>query len=248
MKTDYRTYRLTVKDRLTYGAAGLGIAAAISFSFYRSFLLFLVFGPAAALLLPVLMKKKLREKRRQKLLSEFLQALSVLSGYMSAGLSVENAMKETSLQLEKLLGKKSLMARECAAMVKGISVNEKTSDLFRDLGERSGDPEIRNFAEVFSLAEHSGGSTAKIIARTSGILREKAAVNEEIRTQTAARRYEQKLMNVMPFGIIGYLSAASPGFLDVMYETAAGRILMTLCLLLCLGAWVLSDRLMDIET
>lgn len=95
MRTDYRTYRLTVKDRLTYGAAGLGIAAAISFSFYRSFLLFLVFGPAAALLLPVLMKKKLREKRRQKLLSEFLQALSVLSGYMSAGLSVENAMKET---------------------------------------------------------------------------------------------------------------------------------------------------------
>ena len=55
-------------------------------------------------------------------------------------------------------------------------------------------------------------------------------------------------MNVMPFGIIGYLSAASPGFLDVMYETAAGRIIMTLCLLLCLGAWLLSDRLMDIET
>lgn len=248
MKTDYRKYRLTARDRLIYGGAGLLMSAAVSFAFYRSVIVSAVLGPAACFLLPLLARKKLAERRREKLTEEFLQALSVLSGYLSAGLSVENAFRETAVQLEKLSGRKSLMAAEFRQIVNGIALNEEPSKLLLDLSERSGSRDLRNFAEVFSLAESSGGSTAKIIARTLSVLREKAAVNAEIRTMTAARRYEQKLMNVMPFGIICYLSASSPGFLDVMYQTAAGRIVMTAGLLLSLGAFVVSDRLLSIRT
>ena len=246
MKTDSRRYILTPRDRILYGAAGLAGAAAVSFAFYRSLPVFLVIGPAAAIGAPYPARKKLMEKRKEKLTAEFLQTLSILSGYLAAGLSTENAFRETERQLEKLLGKKSLMTGECRRIAAGLSVNENASELLGDLAERSGSRDIRNFAEVFAIAERAGGSTAKIIARTAGILREKAAVSEEIRTQTASRRYEQKLMNVMPFGIILYLSAASPGFLDVMYETAAGRIVMTVSLLLGIGAWLLSDRLLEI--
>lgn len=248
MKTDYRTYRLTVRDRTLYGLLGLAAAAAVSVFFYRSIWVFLVLGPAAFFLVPRLMRKKLGEARRKKLLSEFLQMLSILSGYLTAGLSVANAYGETFLQLEKLLGKNAIMTREMKNIAGRISMNESPADLFCDLADRSGIRDLANFSEVFLLAERSGGSMAKIIADTTGILKEKAAVSEEIRTQTSSRRYEQKLMNFMPFLVIGYLTAASPGFLDVMYETAAGRILMSGGLLLCIGALVLSDRFLEIET
>lgn len=248
MKTDYRKYVLTPKDRLLYGAAGLGIGAAVAFTFYRSLAVFLVLGPLSAVVFPYLMRNRLSEKRKEKLLSEFVQSLSVFSGYLNAGLSVENAFHETALELEKLLGKRSFMAKEFRQIAGRIAMNESAAGLLLEFAERSDSREIMNFAEVFALAERSGGSLAKIIAKTSGILKEKEAVQSEIRTQTASRRYEQKIMNGMPFGIILYLSAASPGFLDVMYETAAGRIVMTACLLLCIGALLLSERMLRIET
>ncbi len=42
---------------------------------------------------------------------------------------------------------------------------------------------------------------------------------------TAARVFEQKIMNGIPFGIILYIDFTSPGFFQSMYQTWLGRIL-----------------------
>ena len=72
-------------------------------------------------------------------------------------------------------------------------------------------------------------------------------MTEEIRNLTASRRYEQNIMNFLPFGMIIYIRLTSPGFLDVMYGTAGGRILMSCGLLLLLGARLLSRHILDIR-
>ena len=51
----------------------------------------------------------------------------------------------------------------------------------------------------------------------------------------------------MPFGIILYIDLSSGGFFEVMYSTAAGRLIMTVCLLVYLAACLLSERIMDIR-
>ena len=63
---------------------------------------------------------------------------------------------------------------------------------------------------------------------------------------TAAKRYEQSFMNVLPFLIILYIDITSDGFLDVMYQTLTGRIIMTVCLLLIgISCWF-SGRILNI--
>ena len=65
----------------------------------------------------------------------------------------------------------------------------------------------------------------------------------------AAKRYEQRVMNLVPFLIILYMNFSSPEFFRTLYTTVLGRITMTLCL--CLLLYVLSvwlaGRIMDIE-
>lgn len=75
---------------------------------------------------------------------------------------------------------------------------------------------------VFAAAKRSGGELTDIISQTAGIIRDKIQVQEEIHTMTAARVFEQKIMNGIPFGIILYIDLTSPGFFQTMYHTWLG--------------------------
>ena len=63
----------------------------------------------------------------------------------------------------------------------------------------------------------------------------------------AAKRLEQRIMNVIPLGILLFVNFTSPGFLDVMYTGLSGRMIMTVFLLVYAGAYLLSGKIVDIR-
>lgn len=209
--------------------------------------MFLVLALPAFLLYPLLRKEKLKERMLWQLTVEFKDAIWLVSGYLSAGLSVENACEKTNAELIKIFGEKAMIAEEFTAIVRGLRLNKPIELLLTDFADRSGLPDIRNFSEVFAIAKRSGGNLSEIIERTTGMIRDKTSVAEEIRNLTASRRYEQNIMNILPFCMIIYIRMTSPGFLDVMYTTIPGRIIMTLGLLLMLAGKKLSERILDIQ-
>ena len=72
-------------------------------------------------------------------------------------------------------------------------------------------------------------------------------IHEDILTMNASKRYEQKVMNMIPFGIILYMNFSSPEFLSTLYTTLLGRITMTGCLAVYILAIYLAERIMRIE-
>lgn len=243
----YTRYELSLKDRLREGAKGIGAAAVIAYTFYRSMILFLLLGPLAAIAFPLLMKTKLKDKRLWELKLQFKEAIWMLSGYLSAGLSVENAFATVLPELHRLYGERSMMAVEFGTIVRGVRLNKPIEPLLHDFAQRSGLPEIRSFAEVFAIAKRSGGSLKEIIERTGSIIRDETEVSVEIRNLTASRRYEQRIMNLLPFGIIIYINVTSGGFMTVMYESLRGRLIMTFCLGLIALSYYLSQKILDIR-
>ena len=87
----------------------------------------------------------------------------------------------------------------------------------------------------------------ELIGQTAGIIRDKIQVQEEIHTMTAAKVLEQQVMSAVPFLIVLYIDLTSPGFFDSMYETEAGRLVMTCCLGTYGAAVILAGRILDIE-
>ncbi|MDO4489134.1 MAG: type II secretion system protein F [Eubacteriales bacterium] len=244
---DYSEYILTPKDRLTYGLAGVAGAAVVARIFYKSLMVFIILAPVFAVILPRLMRKSLKEKRLGRLSSEFKEAMSIVNGYLSAGYSVENAFSAAISPIKNQFGRDSVILPEFVLIVKGLKINKPIEEMLGDFARRSGSTDIKSFAEVFQAARHYGGNMAKIIEKTTGVIREKMTIMEEIKTITAAKKYEQKIMTVMPLCIVLYLDIATPGFLDVMYESLPGRVVMTLCLAASVGAYMLSMKLLDIK-
>lgn len=220
--------------------------ALVSYTFYQSKLVFLAALPVC-LIYPFLIRKTLVEKRRQLLLDQFKEALSTLSSFLSAGYSTENAFRVSVQELKHMYSEDALIVREFVHFTKGMDLNKPLEDMLSDFAYRSGLDDVSNFAEIFIAAKKNGGNLVQIIAHTSGIIRDKVQIMEDIKTLNASKQYEQKVMNLIPFVIIIYMNLSSPDFFMTLYTQTLGRVTMTVCLLLYCLAVYLANRIMDIE-
>lgn len=242
----YNDYRLDKKEWLIAAGKGMLLGAAIAHTFYRSAAALVVIVPAA-LIYPLYEKKRLQKKRLADLTREFQESTQVIAAALGAGYSIENAFTISTKELTLLLGEDGLMVKEMKRMETQIRNNISVEAVLLEFGQRSGVDDIQNFGQVFAAAKRSGGQLAEILRNTAEVLREKARIREEIQTLTAAKRFEQRIMNLFPFFIIWYMKLTSPGFLDCMYQTTLGRIVMSICLILYLTAFVAAEKILDFE-
>ena len=87
----------------------------------------------------------------------------------------------------------------------------------------------------------------EVMERCVCVIEEKLVTEREIQVLISAREMEQKIMNVVPFGILLYISVTSKGFFDVLYHNLAGVCIMTVCLAVYVGAVILSSKIVNIE-
>ena len=61
------------------------------------------------------------------------------------------------------------------------------------------------------------------------------------------KKYEQRIMSLVPVGVMAYMSITSEGFFDVLYHNGLGIIIMSFCLLVYGVAVYLGEHLTRIE-
>ena len=243
---DYGKYRLSLWEWLMYGALGVSICGIAAYIFYRNLAAFLVLMPFG-ILFPLSQKERLKKKRLRRLSLEFKDGIQMLASYLGAGYSLENAVAMSAVELKSLYGPKGMVAAEFQELADRNRINRPVEEGLLDLGERSGLEDAYNFAQVIAAAKRRGGGMVDLIGQTAGIIRDKIQVQEEIHTMTAAKVLEQQVMSTVPFLIVVYINFTSPGFFDIMYETLAGRAVMTCCLAVYITAVILAMRILDIE-
>lgn len=85
------------------------------------------------------------------------------------------------------------------------------------------------------------------VNKAAAIIGEKINIEREIKTMVTQKKYEGRIITMMPVVIILFLQMMSPDYLEVMYTTAAGRILMSLALGAIVFAYWMIERITDIE-
>ena len=243
---DYGRYSFRKKEILINGVKGIGAAALLSWFFYHSFWAMLPLSPIVFFSFRE-MEKELIRKQQQQLADQFKDAILSVAAGLQAGYSIENAFLEAGRDMERLYGADSLMAKEIRYMKKGLRNHVPLEILLVDLGRRSKEADMEDFAQVFAIAKRSGGNLNAIIRRSAAITGEKIEVKREIRTLLSSRRYEQRIMNMVPFLIMAYLQLTSKGFFDCLYFNTAGILIMTGCLALYLAAFLRSRKMIEIE-
>lgn len=245
MKTDYRNYKLSLPELIEGFFVFLIAAIGISYLFYNSLLPVLFMLPLSVYAMKLFKESKC-EKRKKKLYEEFKDMVQSLSAGMEAGYSFEKAFDGAYEEMVRLHGEGSFIADELKVIIMGIKLNENAEKLLLDFGERSGIQDISDFSQIITVAKRTGGNMIKIMKRTSDNISRKLEVENEIDTLITAKKYEQQIMTVMPFLIICYLRIANDGYIDILYQGAGGRIIMTVCLAACAVSFIWGRKIVNI--
>ena len=188
----------------------------------------------------------LREKRKYRLCVEFREAILAVASSLNAGYSIENAFRESLNEIERLYGRNSDMYRELKTMIAKMSMNASIEELLDDFADRSDCEDISTFCQVFVFAKRGGGDFGHIIRKTADRMGEKLQLKSDIDTELSSKKYESRVMNIMPLFIIGYVRFSTPDYFNVLYHNLTGVLIMTAALAVYAAAYMLGEKIMNI--
>ena len=137
--------------------------------------------------------------------------------------------------------------KEVQIIKRGIDNNIDIIGLIEDFAFRSGIEEIESFAGILAVGRKSGGNLSSNMESYVRVIEEKTGVMQEIDTMISARRFEQRIMNVIPFLIIFYVELTNKGFFAVLYHNIFGNLVMTITMAIYILSVYLSDKIIDIR-
>lgn len=192
-------------------------------------------------------KKILIRKYKDKLNSQFKDALISLSSALRAGFSSENALVESYKEMVIVYGATAPICNEMKIMINQMSLGTPLESVFGQFAKRTEIEDIETFSSVFNIAKRSGGDLVEIIKKTADDIASKIDTRNEISVLISSKKLEQNIMSVMPLAIILYVQFTSKGMLDCLYGNLKGVLIMSACLAVYAAAYFLSRKIMDIE-
>lgn len=246
VKADYNDYKLKINEIILYGAEGIALIILISYVFYRSFLAVVLLLPTVLLFLEYKRRSRIKSEK-EKLTLQFREMMHSVIAALQAGYSVENAFEHSYDDLILLYGKNEIIPKEIEVINRNLRNNHNLEEVLTDLADRTHVKDIADFAEVFRIAKRSGGDLTAILGNTAETISDRIEVRREIAVGISDKKMEQKIMDMVPFGIIFYIDATSPGFFDPLYHNLLGVALMTVMLAIYVFAFLLGEKILDIR-
>lgn len=193
------------------------------------------------------LKKECIERKQTEFLLQFKEMIQGISSALHVGYSIENAVRETQKELLLLYSEDEMITKELEFMVQQIRVNVPAEQVFEEFAERTMLEDVKNFSGVFKAAKRSGGDMIAIIRNTADQIGDKIDVRREIETILAAKQYEFKVMSIVPYGIIAYMTLSFSEFMDKLYGNILGIGVMSGCLCIYTAAYAIGVKLVKIE-
>ena len=238
--------RLNMKEKIVCMTVFALLSLSAAWLFYDDLPAALIFTP---LMFPFLKAVSVIKRKRceHELAGQFLRMLTSVSTSLCAGISPENAFVLAKSDMEKLYGNRSEIVRQLLVINSKVAMGVRLETALSDLAKRIRIPEIYDFSVVFGVAKEKGGDYAAVISSCTQMMEDKRASEEEARVMIRARQYEQRVMCIIPPGILLYLRLSSGSFINVLYHNVLGITVMTACLVIYVIAVCLAEKIGDVS-
>ena len=209
---------------------------------------------AAAFLSPYLIlwyreqREKREKKKRQRFKQEGKDFFQSFMNCLEAGYSLEESIPVIIEEMSMLYAdRQSMILSELVVMERKLQMNQAFDTIFYEFARKSRNEDFIQFSFVLKTAKKRGGNLIRILEETIRTIHQKNQVEHEIETILSGRVFEKNIMQMIPMFLICYLKIFSPSYLEIMYDTLAGRVCMGISLIIMYAAGRLADRIVEIE-
>lgn len=179
---------------------------------------------AAGWWLPLLHLKILTSRRMALFSDDLPEALDLIVRGIRAGLPLLECFKLAASEWRDPLKSEFLQ------MINDMGVGLSIRDAVARFAERVPLQETKLLAIVIAIQSQSGGNLSEVLTGLADLLRERAKLYAKMRAMSSEARTSAWIIGSIPVLLVGAVSILSPGFLDPLFETQAGHIVIGACI------------------
>lgn len=170
----------------------------------------------------------LRRRRQNNFLNDFADAIDVMVRGLKAGLPVSEAMKIIASESGPPVGPEFL------EVVDGQRVGISLDQGIERMVDRMPLSEVNFLAIVMGIQSKTGGNLSEALSNLSRVLRDRKKMKQKIRAVSQEAKSSAAIIGALPFVIMGALTMLNPTYLNPLFQTGTGHML-----LIGSGTWML---------
>jgi tight adherence protein B len=217
--------------RLLLISLGLACCAGLFCGLPTASLLLTVTAAGAAATLPLLYVLHARHRRMEKLLSQFPDALELMSRVLRSGQTIAQAIKLVADEFSAPLSLEFFRCHEQMSL--GLSPDDALHELARRIGLLEG----KIFAVAVLVQRQTGGNLSELFDNMSALVRERFRIRGLIRSLTAQGRMQAIILLSLPVAMFVLLMVLQPKYEIVLLQYPA-LIVTALALMGIGGVWI----------
>jgi tight adherence protein B len=162
----------------------------------------------------------LKKKREAKFTKELPNAIDVIVRGVRAGLPIGDCIR--IIASETVEPVKSEFRQIAEGQAIGMSLGDSATKMY----ERVPLPEANFFGIVLAIQQQAGGNLSEALGNLSRVLRERKKMSDKIKAMSMEAKASAAIIASLPFGVMFLVYLTSPGYIELLWTTPTGRVLM----------------------
>lgn len=218
-----------------------GVIGAIVSAIFLTNIIFILLIAALAAFIPYVWMQRSHRKRQNLLVDQLADTLSILASSLRAGYSFLQALDTVS----KEIGEPS--AGEFQRVVAEIRLGRPIDDALTAMAARVNSDDLKWAVIAINVQRQVGGNLAEVLDIVANTVRERAYIRRQVNVLSAEGRLSVAILACLPFGILLYISIVNPDYIEPLFTTLAGNILLVFGgLWMALGIFIMT-RIVKID-
>jgi len=166
---------------------------------------------------------------------QFTDALDLARRSLRAGHPLVGALQLVAEEIEDPVG--GIFDGICQQQMMGVSLE----DAIHAVGASSSNEDMKLFSASLAMQMRSGGDMAHLMERLAAVIRDRIRLNHRVRILTAQTQFGKRILVALPFVLLVVLSVLNPKYIDPLFTSGPGQILMVFGgVSVMLGMWVMN--------
>jgi tight adherence protein B len=173
-----------------------------------------------AITLPRLWVSRAAERRRREFADQLEGSLQLMAGTLRAGYGLTHAVSTVAEEAG------SPSKEEFGRVVVEVRLGRELPESLRALANRMRNEDFSWVADAIAIQQDVGGNLAEVLDGVGATIRDRNNIRRQVQALSAEGRISAAVLIALPFALAGIIALVNPGYLDALFETPGGRVML----------------------
>lgn len=186
-------------------------------------------------------EKLLHQRELDKFDDQMVDISYAMKNSLKAGMTLQQAMQLIATEF------KAPASEQFKIAIREVQLGATVEDALKHLEERVNNEDFKIVVNAVEILRQTGGNMVETLENVTDTLKTRKRVEGKIKSLTAQGRFAAIILCTMPFIMALLLYFLSRDYIEPLFTTLLGNIILTIVLLLVSTGWVLIQKIITIE-